>query len=76
VPVRCGPVLAATSKETAPVPSPLAPAVIVSHDTLLDDVHLQPAVVVTVTVPVPAPPPTVWLVPDNVNEQLIVAAAE
>jgi hypothetical protein len=69
------PVLAATANVTVPLPSPLAPAVTVIHDTPLTAVQLQPAVVVTVTVPLPAPWPTVWLVPLRAYEQRAVAAA-
>jgi hypothetical protein len=41
VPVRAGPVFAATMKFTPPMPEPLAPLVIVIHVTLLTAVHGQ-----------------------------------
>jgi hypothetical protein len=47
--------LAATVKLTVPLPAPLAPAVIVSHESLLVAVHGHPAAVDTAT-GVPAPP--------------------
>ena len=50
---RPGPVVAAALYCTSPVPLPLAPDVIVSHDALLDAVQAQPAPVVTATRPVP-----------------------
>jgi hypothetical protein len=56
VPVRAGPVFAATVKLTDPVPMPAAPAVIVIHDgALLTAVHAHVAPVVT-AIAVPAPP--------------------
>ena len=56
VPVRAGPVFAATVKLTDPVPVPAAPAVIVIHDgALLTAVHAHVAPVVT-AIAVPAPP--------------------
>ena len=55
VPVRAGPVFAATVKFTVPLPVPdVTPSV--SHAALLTAVHVHPAVVVTAT-GVPAPPP-------------------
>jgi len=47
-------VYAATEYPTVPDPVPLAPEVMVIHDTLLEDVQAQPAVVVTLTEPVDA----------------------
>jgi len=47
--------LAAAEKLTWPLPLPLAPAVTVSQDALLDEVHAHPAAVVTPTWPVPPP---------------------
>lgn len=41
-----------------PFPVPVAPPVIVIHDTMLDAVRVHPGAAVTVSVPVPAPPPT------------------
>ena len=46
--------LAAYQKATVPLPVPLAPEVIVSHEALLVAVQVQPVVVVTVTVLAPA----------------------
>jgi hypothetical protein len=49
------PVFAATEYPTLPLPLPLDPLVIVSHDVLLlTAVHVQPVPAVTETVPVPA----------------------
>jgi hypothetical protein len=61
-------VLAAAVNLTVPVPSPLAPLVIVIQLALLAAVHLQPGSVVTVTGP-PVPPSfeKVWLVGEMVN---------
>ena len=53
VPVRCGPMLAATEKPTAPLPAPLAPELIVIQLSLLAAVHEHPETVVTFTLPVP-----------------------
>ena len=46
-------VLAAAVYPTLPLPLPLAPLVIVTHDAALVAVQVHPLVVVTVTVPVP-----------------------
>jgi hypothetical protein len=59
VPVRALPVLAAMLNTTAPLPSPLAPDVIVIHDATVVAVQEQLLVVVTVTVPTPGPAATV-----------------
>jgi len=53
VPVRCGPVLAATENCVTPLPLPLAPELIVIQLSLLAAVHAQPAVVVMFTLPLP-----------------------
>ena len=53
VPVRAGPVLAATVKPALPLPEPLAPLVTVIQLALLVAVQAQPAPLVTFTVPVP-----------------------
>jgi len=58
VPVRAAPVFAATVKPTDPLPVPVSPEVIVSHDALLVAVHPQLAVVETVTLPVDVPAST------------------
>jgi hypothetical protein len=55
VPVRAGPLFAATEYETVPLPVPLAPAVTVIHAALLAAVQGHvPAEAVTLTVPVDA----------------------
>ena len=50
-----------------PDPVPLAPAVIVIHETALDAVQLQPAVVVTLMFAVPAAPETEGAVGATLN---------
>ena len=52
VPIRSGPVLAATVNWTVPLPLPDEPPVTVIHDTLLTAVHAQPVLAVTLTLPV------------------------
>ena len=47
-------VLAAMEKATVPLPEPLVPDVMASHESLLVAVQEQPLVVVTVALPVPA----------------------
>src|SRR3954471_14872648 len=49
VPLRAGPVLAASAASTWPLPDPVAPLAIVTHGTLLPAVHAQPAAAVTST---------------------------
>ena len=53
VPVRCGPVFAATENWVVPLPLPLPPEVIVIHAALLVAVHGQAVAVVTLTEPAP-----------------------
>ena len=53
VPVRDGPLAAATLNCTVPLPEPLLPCVTVIHGTLLAAVHGQPPGAVTATEPVP-----------------------
>jgi len=54
VPLRVCPAgLAVALKFTLPFPDPLAPLVIVSHESLLVAVHAQPLNVVTAVEPVP-----------------------
>jgi hypothetical protein len=53
VPVLGEPLFAATVKETAPVPVPLLPAVIVIQETLDAAVQAQPVLVVTLALPLP-----------------------
>ena len=64
VPVRAGPVFAATVKLTDPGPVPLVPAVIVIHDgALLTAVHAHvPPAVTAIAVPVPPAAAIDWLV--------------
>ena len=62
VPVRCGPVFAATENWTAPLPLPLAPLEMVIHAALLVAAHAQPVVVVTLMLPVPPEAAKLWLV--------------
>ena len=62
VPVRAGPGFAAALKRTWPLPVPLAPAVIVSHESLLVAVQLHDTGAVT-EIAVPEPPAALmdWL---------------
>jgi hypothetical protein len=53
VPVRVGPLVAATANATVPAPLPLAPAVIVIHGALLVAVQPHPAAALTLIVRVP-----------------------
>jgi hypothetical protein len=53
VPLRAGPVVAATANWTVPFPFRLPALVIVIHEALLVAVHSHPATVVTATVPEP-----------------------
>jgi hypothetical protein len=66
VPVRCVvAVLAATLKETVPLPVSLAPAVTVIQELLLTAVHAHVLPAVTVALPVPPAATTDWLVGDT-----------
>ena len=58
---------------TVPLPLPVAPAVIVSHASLLVAVQAQPVDVVTATVPVPAADATFADAGEIVAEQVIAA---
>jgi hypothetical protein len=69
VPVRCGPVFAATENCVTPSPLPLAPEVMVIHVALLAAVHAQPVAVVTLTEPDPPLAGTLCEVGLRVNEQ-------
>src|SRR5688572_14578366 len=69
VPVRAAPLLAATVKLTVPLPVPDAPAVIVSHSSLLTAPQVQVPPVVTVTLPVPPALGTAWLIGAMVKAQ-------
>lgn len=63
VPLRAAPVaLACDVARTVPFPLPAPPAVIDSHDALLDAAHEQSGAVVTVAATFPPPGPTVALV--------------
>lgn len=62
-------VLAAIEKATLPLPVPLAPDVMVSQASLLDDVQLQPDAVVTLALLELAAAPDVCAVGDTVNVQ-------
>jgi hypothetical protein len=59
VPLRAAPALAAADTVTLPLPVPLEPAVIVSHEAFDDAVHAHDDVdAVTATVAVPPSAPT------------------
>ena len=58
VPVRDGPVFAATVKPTGPLPVPDAPEVTTIHDAFEVAVHVQLAAAVTIADPVPPAAPT------------------
>jgi len=53
VPVRVGPLVAATANVTLPAPFPLAPLLMLIHGALLVAVHAHPAAALTVTERVP-----------------------
>jgi hypothetical protein len=74
VPFRAAPVLAATLYATVPLPVPVAPEVMVSHDALLVAVHAQPDPLVTVTVPVLAVAGAFWLA-DPIEYEHVAAPA-
>jgi len=61
VPSREAPVFAATENETVPEPDPLPPAVMATHETLLDAVHEHALVVLTLTDVGPPAAPIVTL---------------
>jgi len=65
----CDVALDAAVNVTRPVPLPVAPLVMVTHDAPLVAVHVQPAVVATVTVPVPPLGASDWLVGEIANAQ-------
>lgn len=67
-PLREGPVAADAAYCTSPLPLPVDPAVMVSHEVLLDAVQLQPALVVTATLPVAAAAGTEPLSGEIANE--------
>jgi hypothetical protein len=76
VPVRNAvPVFAVNAYVVLPVPVPLAPELMVSHDVAVDAVHAQvDADGVTVIELVPAPAPTGWLVADSAKVHGAAAA--
>lgn len=65
VPVRAALVFAATEYETAPLPVPVEPAVIVIQLALLRAFQLQELPVTTFTEPVPPANAKDWLCADN-----------
>ncbi len=67
--LRAGPGFAATENCTWPLPLPVAPLAIVTHEAPLAAVHAQPPGLVTWTVPVFAAEPTLRLVALTPNEQ-------
>jgi hypothetical protein len=69
VPVRGGPVCAATENCTTPGPEPLAPTVTVIQVSLLAAVQAQPVAVVTLTEPDPPLAPMFCEVGLMLNEQ-------
>ena len=69
VPVRWGPLLAATENWVTPLPAPLAPLLMVIQASLLVAVHAHPVTVVTFTLPVPPLAVKLWVVGLMVNEQ-------
>lgn len=69
------PVWAATENPTVPLPLPVAPLEIVTHDAPLVAVQAQPAPVVTLTVPVLAVAATDWLAAEMLKEHDVDAAA-
>ena len=69
VPLRCGPLSAATEKLTDPLPLPLAPAVIVIQAALLAAVQAQPVVVETLVLPLPPAAAKFWLPGVMLNKQ-------
>jgi hypothetical protein len=66
VALRCGPLFAATVYCTVPLPEPLAPLVIVIHDTGDDALHGQPELLVTFTLP--GPPEALVVAPLALSE--------
>lgn len=75
VPVRSGPVFAATVRSTCPFPLPGEPDATVIHGTLLVAVQAQPVPAVTVTVPWPASGPMFAPVVESVYVQDAAPAA-
>ncbi len=69
VPEREAPVFGATDIETLPFPEPLLPLEMVIHETLAEDVQLQPAVVFTVADALPPLLPIDVEGPVTANEQ-------
>ena len=69
VPLRAGPVAADALYWTSPLPLPLDPDAMVSHEALLDAVQLHPVPAETETLPVAAAAGTVALSGEMVNEQ-------
>lgn len=61
MPLRAGPLLAATLNATEPLPLPLLPLEIVIHDAFDEAVHVHPFPLVTATAPLPPFASTDWL---------------
>jgi hypothetical protein len=55
VPFLDAPVFAVTENATVPLPEPLAPDVIVIHESVVEAVHAQPVAIVTAVELLPAP---------------------
>ena len=64
-------VLAVAVSVIVPLPEPLAPLVIDSHDALSDAVHVQPEPAVSVRVAVPPPTATLVVSGDTENEHVV-----
>jgi hypothetical protein len=64
-------VLAVAVSVIVPLPEPLAPLVIDSHDALSDAVHAQPEPAVSVRVAVPPPTATLVVSGDTENEHVV-----
>lgn len=69
VPVRCPPVFAAKASDTVPLPVPLAPLVIVTHEAALAAVHSHEVPDMTRRLPFDAVAGTARLVDESVNAQ-------
>jgi hypothetical protein len=69
VPVRAGPVFAATLKETAPLPTPLAPVTMEIQLAARLALQLQPFCVFTFTDPLPGFAVKDWPDEERVNVQ-------
>jgi len=70
-PTRAEPALGVTENPTVPLALPLAPEVIVTHDSPVVAVHGHPAGVVTSTAPDPPLAGIVWLVGESSTAQTV-----